>query len=213
MNILLFGSPGSGKGTQSALLVEQLGMFHISTGDLFRKAIKEKTLLGIEAKTFIDQGKLVPDGVTIGMVKEALSQGLKTGFILDGFPRNVAQAEALDLLLKQMTLKLDKALFLEVPQKVLISRLSGRRVCRACGTVYHVEFHPSKVERVCDQCGGEVYQRSDDKAEAITTRLRVYTEATAPLKDYYQGRGILVDVDGVGEVKDVIGRIKAAIKH
>ncbi len=213
MNVLLFGPPGAGKGTQSAFLVERLDMCHISTGDLFRKAMKENTALGIEAKKFIDQGQLVPDTVTIGMVKEVLQKLKGKGFILDGFPRNVVQAKALEGLLTELKLNLDKALFLEVPHEALLTRLTGRRVCRSCGTVYHVEFSPPKKAGVCDNCGGEVYQRTDDKAEAIGTRLKVYTESTAPLKDYYQRQGKLVDIDGQGEVESIFSRIKSVFKH
>ncbi len=213
MNVLLFGPPGAGKGTQSAFLVEKLDMYHISTGDLFRKAIKENSALGIEAKRFIDQGQLVPDSVVIGMVREVLQRLNGQGFILDGYPRNVIQAEALEVLLDELNLNLDKALFLEVPHDVLISRLTGRRVCRACGTVYHVEFNSPKESGVCDNCGGEVYQRADDKAEAIETRLKVYTESTAPLKDYYQHQGKLVDIDGQGEFESIFSRIKSVFTY
>jgi adenylate kinase len=213
MNVLLFGPPGAGKGTQSAFLVERLDMRHISTGDLFRKAIKENSALGMEAKKFIDLGQLVPDTVTIGMVKEVLQTLKGQGFILDGFPRNVIQAKSLEVLLAELKLNLDKALFLEVPHDALIARLTGRRVCRSCGTTYHVEFSPPKKSGVCDNCGGEVYQRTDDKAEAIGTRLKVYTESTAPLKDYYQHQGKLVDIDGQGELESIFSRIKSVFKH
>lgn len=214
MNILLFGAPGAGKGTQSAFLVERLKMRHISTGDLFRAAIKNQTPLGKEAKGYIDAGKLVPDTVTIGMVKEVFGTLEGAPFILDGFPRNVNQAEALDGLLRNEGLELDKAVFLHVPSATLIGRLSGRRICRACGAVYHVETKPLKNGKSCDVCAStDVYQREDDKAEAIATRLKVYEESTAPLKDYYQRRGKLVEVDGAGDVEGVYNRVKVAISR
>lgn len=213
MNILLFGPPGAGKGTQSALLVEKNGMKHISTGDLFRVAIKNKTALGVEAKGYIDQGKLVPDTVTINMVREALKGNGNTPFILDGFPRNVLQAEALKTLLADLNLTLDKALFLEVSHNELIERLSGRRVCRDCGSVYHVTAKPLKNGKTCDSCGGQdVYQRNDDKPESIATRLQVYDDSTKPLKEYYASEEILEEIVGTGSESDVYARVKIAMK-
>jgi adenylate kinase len=213
LNILLFGPPGAGKGTQSAFLVERVGMKHISTGDLFRSAIKNKTPLGLEAKSFIDKGNLVPDKVTIDMVDEVLGQLGGAQFILDGFPRNVSQAEALAALLDKHNLYLDKAVFLEVPTEDLVARLSGRRTCRQCGAVYHVTSKPLKNGKNCDSCGSaDVYQREDDKAESIRTRLNVYAESTSPLKDYYLKKSKLVEVPGLGDVEVVFARVKMAIK-
>jgi adenylate kinase len=213
LNILLFGPPGAGKGTQSTFLVERLQMKHISTGDLFRNAIKNKTALGIEAKSYMDKGNLVPDSVTINMVAEVLKAMGKASFILDGFPRNVAQASALEGLLDSLKLTLDKALFLEVPSQDLIERLSGRRTCRNCGAVYHVVTKPLKNGKSCDNCGStDVYQREDDKAEAIRNRLNVYDQSTKPLKDYYEKKGKLVEVDGNGDVEDVFTRLQRAMK-
>jgi adenylate kinase len=213
LNILLFGPPGAGKGTQSAFLVERVGMKHISTGDLFRSAIKNKTPLGIEAKSYIDKGNLVPDQVTINMVDEVLGHLGGAQFILDGFPRNVSQAEALAALLDKHNLNLDKAVFLEVPTEDLVARLSGRRTCRQCGAVYHVTSKPLKNGKNCDSCGStDVYQREDDKAESIRTRLKVYAESTSPLKDYYLKKGKLVEVPGLGEVEEVFAKVKMAIK-
>ncbi len=214
MNILIFGPPGAGKGTQSALMVERMGMKHISTGDLFRSAIKNKTPLGIEAKSFIDSGKLVPDQVTIKMVEEVLEQINGTSFILDGFPRNVTQAQALEGLLDRVKLTLNKAVFLEVPAEDLVDRLSGRRTCRSCGAVYHVVTKPLKNGKSCDNCGSQdIYQREDDKAESIRTRLKVYEESTKPLKDYYAKKGNLVEVKGFGTAEGVYTSIKQALKN
>lgn len=207
MNIVLFGPPGAGKGTQSTFLVDRLGMVQVSTGDLFRSAIKNKTELGVLAQSYIDKGALVPDSVTIGMVEEALKGGGKN-FILDGFPRNKAQAEALDQLVQRLNLTIDKAIFLEVPREILTSRLTGRRVCRACGAVYHVESHPTKKPGVCDQCGGEIYQRNDDKAEVISNRLSAYDEYTSPLRAFYREQGKYIEVDGNRPVEEVFGDIK-----
>jgi adenylate kinase len=213
LNVLLFGPPGAGKGTQSALLVEKMGMAHISTGDLFRAAIKNKTKLGLEAKSYIDRGELVPDSVTINMVGEALDELKGRAFILDGFPRNVPQAEALDSLLADKRLRVEKAIFLEVANKELIERLSGRRICRSCGAVYHIKTKPLKNGKSCDQCGGlDVYQRDDDKAEAIQKRLTIYSETTEPLKSYYKQRNQMAVLNGIGEAKNIFKEIESLIK-
>lgn len=207
MNIILFGAPGAGKGTQSQLLIEKMGMVQISTGDLFRAAIKNQTELGIKAKSFMDKGELVPDSVTIGMVREVLEKGTKN-VILDGFPRNVTQAEALEVLMGEMGLKVEKAIFLEVPLSILSDRLTGRRVCKNCGAVYHIQSKPTKKPGVCDNCGGEVYQRADDKAEVIGNRLRAYEEFTSPLKDYYKRAGKFAVVNGDRGEAEVFADIK-----
>lgn len=209
MNLILFGPPGAGKGTQSHLLVERLKMKQISTGDLFRAAIKNQTSLGKEAKGYLDAGKLVPDSVTIGLVEEELGQLKGTNFILDGFPRNTAQAEALAGLLNKLGLKIDKVFFVEVPMNLLLGRLTGRRVCRNCAAVYHIESKPSKKEGVCDLCGGEIYQRADDKEEVIRTRLEAYETSTRPLKDYYKAKGpqTYVEVAGTGTSEQVFDRL------
>ncbi len=212
MNLILFGPPGAGKGTQSELLIKRMNMRQISTGDLFRAAIKNQTPLGQEAKGYLDAGKLVPDSVTIGLVREVLSQLKGQSFILDGFPRNVAQAEALEKLLKELDLKVDKSLFLEVPLDQLLGRLAGRRVCKNCGAVYHVQSKPSKRDGVCDACGGPVVQRPDDKEEVVRTRLETYEASTKPLKDYYKAKGPYVEVNGLGTSEEVYERISKVLQ-
>lgn len=208
MNLILFGAPGAGKGTQSELLIKRDTMTQISTGDLFRAAIKNQTELGKKAQAFMDKGELVPDSIVIGMVEEVLSKG-NSSFILDGFPRTVPQAEALDQLLQKLHLKVDKAIFLEVPNRILMGRLTGRRVCKTCATVYHIESKPSKVEGVCDKCGGAVVQRNDDKEEVIGNRLKAYEEFTMPLKNYYKKTGQYAEVDGNRDTEEVYKSIKA----
>lgn len=211
MNLVLFGAPGAGKGTQSGFLIERKGMTQISTGDLFRAAIKNQTPLGRQAQQFMDRGELVPDEVTIGMVEEVLGGGVKS-FIFDGFPRTVAQAEALNVLLGKMNLSIGKAVFLEVPKAVLMERLTGRRVCRSCGAVYHVASKPPKKADACDLCGGEVYQRKDDHADVIGTRLKAYEDFTSPLKAFYQRAGIYVELDGNRPTEDVYRDLAALIE-
>jgi adenylate kinase len=208
LNIILFGPPGAGKGTQSALLVERNKMRHISTGDLFREAVKSKTALGVKAKSFMDAGQLVPDEIVIGMVDEVLV-GLKgQSFILDGFPRTTPQAEALERLLDGHQLKIGKAVFLEVPRGDLLARLTGRRVCTACGAVFHKDTKPPKVDGVCDVCGGAVVQRKDDQEEVIRTRLEAYDTSTSPLKKYFNEKGLLAEVKGSGSTEEVYGQLK-----
>ena len=197
MKALLMGPPGAGKGTQAVVLAEKLGIPHISTGDMFRKAVKEETALGMEAKRYMDSGQLVPDEVTIGIVRERLAAAdCAGGFLLDGFPRTVFQAEALDGIMNDMKTKLDVALNIDVDAEALIGRITGRRMCRKCGTPYHVTFSPSKAEGVCDACGGELYQRDDDKEETVRKRLEVYNAQTLPLIEYYRKQGIIADIDG-----------------
>lgn len=206
---MLFGPPGAGKGTQSELMVKKGGMDHISTGDLFRNAMKNKTPLGLEAKSYVDNGRLVPDSVTIGLVREVLESNKSGDFIFDGFPRTEAQAEALDGLVGELGVSpINHALFLEVPQDVLIKRLAGRRVCKDCGAVYHVESAPTAKSGVCDRCGGEVYQRKDDHEDVISTRLEAYEKSTAPLKDYYKKKSLFVGIDGLGATDAVFARIQ-----
>lgn len=211
MNVILFGAPGAGKGTQSELLIQRQGMTQISTGDLFRAAIKGQTDLGKKAQEYMDKGQLVPDSIVIGMVEEVLQKGVKN-FILDGFPRTVAQAQALDELLVKMNLSIGRAIFLEVPMKILMDRLTGRRVCKNCGAVYHIVSKPTKTEGKCDACGGEVIQRNDDKAEVIETRLKTYEEFTSPLKEFYKKAGKYTELDGNRGTEEVYKEIEKIIK-
>ena len=208
MNIILFGPPGAGKGTQSELLVKRLKMRHISTGDLFRDAMKRQTPLGVKAKEYVDAGKLVPDEVTIGLVETVIKDLGQSSFILDGFPRTVPQAEALEVLLKRYETKIDRAVFLEVPQDQLLRRLAGRRVCSACGAVYHVDSKPTKKLGACDTCGGSVVQRKDDHEDVIQTRLDAYDKSTRPLKDYFAKLGLLKEVVGTGATEEVFSRLE-----
>ncbi|MGZ3721328.1 MAG: adenylate kinase [Bdellovibrionales bacterium] len=213
MNLILFGAPGAGKGTQSSLMIERMGMHQISTGDLFRAAIKNQTKLGKEAKGYLDAGKLVPDSITIGLVEEVLKELGGKSFILDGFPRNVAQADALAGLLKQLNLKVDKSVFLEVPMNLLLGRLTGRRVCKNCGATYHIESKPPPADGGCEVCKvGPVIQRPDDKEDVIRTRLEAYETSTRPLKDYYKAKGPYVEVDGTGTSEEVFDRISKALQ-
>jgi adenylate kinase len=212
LNLILFGPPGAGKGTQSALLTARQGMVQISTGDMFRAAIRNKTKLGLEAKGYMDKGQLVPDSVTIQLVDEVV-RGLEgPGFILDGFPRTVAQADALEELLSSTGRRIDRTVFLEVPISDLLGRLVGRRTCQTCGTVYHATTAPPRVPGVCDKDGGAVVQRPDDREEVIRTRLEAYETSTAPLKEYYKAKGNYVVVDGLGSSDEVYGRIAEALR-
>lgn len=207
MNLLIFGAPGSGKGTQSALLVDKKGYKQISSGDLFRNAIKAQTPLGLEAKSYMDGGNLVPDALTINLIKEVLEKNQDKKFILDGFPRTIKQAEALNDLLKGLGKVVGVALFLEVPKEDLKSRLIGRRVCKNCGATYHVDSFPTKKPGICDNCGGEVVQRADDKEDVIEKRLDVYEVNTAPLKDFYKRMGLFKSIDGLGSQDEIYKRI------
>ena len=209
MKILLMGPPGAGKGTQAEKLTELFKIPHISTGDMFRKAQKDGTELGLKAKSYMEMGQLVPDEVTIGIVRERLAEeDCKNGFLLDGFPRTVQQADALEQILNDLGTHLDAVVNLEVAKDFLVERLTGRRVCRGCGATYHVKFNAPKVEGVCDKCGGELYQRADDTIETVGNRLDVYAEQTAPLMDYYAAKGLLKHIDGSQSVEQVLADIK-----
>ncbi len=213
MYILLMGPPGAGKGTQAAKLVKKYGIPHISTGDMFRAAVKEGTELGKKAKACMDAGQLVPDEITIGIVRERLQKPDCTkGFILDGFPRTVEQADALDGILKSLSIHLTRAVDISVPSSSLIERAVGRRVCKKCGAAYHIRFNPSKKDGVCDECGGETYQRADDSEETMKSRLSVYDAQTKPLIRYYQKAGLYSEIDGSQEMSKVFADITACLE-
>jgi adenylate kinase len=213
MRLVLVGPPGAGKGTQAEFIAAHLAVPKISTGDIFRANVAQGTPLGIQAKQFMDAGQLVPDEVTINMVRERLAEAdAGDGFLLDGFPRTTPQAVALDKLLADLGNGLDLVLELVVDDDEVIRRLSGRRTCRGCGKIWHVEFDPPSHEGTCDRCGGELFQRDDDKAETIAERLRVYTRDTAPLVDYYGAQGKLVGIDATGPVEDVTVRAIDALR-
>lgn len=213
MNIVLMGLPGAGKGTQAALIVERLHIPHISTGDMFRQAVKEETALGLKAKEYMDQGLLVPDEVTIGIVKDRLSQpDCKEGFLLDGFPRTVPQAEALDRTLHELDKELEHVIHIEVPVDVLIKRLTGRRICKSCGATYHLVYNPPKAEGVCDRCGGELYQRADDSEDTVSKRLEVNLAQTEPLLHYYREKGILKSLNGEQDIEEVFKMIEDILR-
>ncbi|MEA4901714.1 adenylate kinase [Desulfitobacterium sp.] len=213
MRAILMGPPGAGKGTQAAGLIEKYQIPHISTGDMFRSAIKAGTPLGLKAKQFMDAGSLVPDEVTIGIVAERLAEkDCVAGFLLDGFPRTIAQADALDKILVDLKMKLDGVLNIEAAEAKLIERLTGRRICRQCGATYHMVFNPPSAEGVCDKCGGELYQRSDDTLETAKNRLDVYNLQTQPLIEYYQRKGILKKINGDQDISKVLEDILAALE-
>lgn len=213
MRLVLLGAPGAGKGTQAKKLIEKYGIPQISTGDILRKAVADGTNLGKEAKSYMDKGELVPDSVVIGLVKERISQDdCKKGYILDGFPRNIAQAETLDTVLAGMNAPLGLALSVDVEKDDLMKRLTGRRTCKSCQQMYNVHFSAPKQEGVCDKCSGELYQRDDDKEETINNRLDVYEKATAPLIDYYGKKGILKSVSGVGSIDDIFNKVCAILE-
>ena len=204
MNLILMGLPGAGKGTQAERIVEKYGIPHISTGDMFRAAIKEGTDLGLQAKSFMDKGDLVPDEVTIEIVRKRLSkEDCNQGFLLDGFPRMVAQAEALENILASLCKEIDFVINIDVDKEILMERLTGRRICKSCGSTYHLIFNPSAVEGVCDRCGGESYQRTDDNAETVQNRLEVNQKQTMPLLDFYESRGYLRIVNGQQDIRKV----------
>lgn len=208
MNIILLGPPGAGKGTQAKRLIERYGIPQISTGDMLRAALKEGTPLGLEAKTYMDKGALVPDSVVIGLVKERIQKSdCAKGYMLDGFPRNVSQAEALDTMLSGLSQKVDDVISIEVPNEELLGRLTGRRTCRSCGAGFHVMFDPPKKQGVCDKCNGELYQRDDDNEATVKSRLEVYDKQTKPLIDYYQKQGKLRGIAGVGAMEEIFERI------
>ena len=214
MQLILMGAPGAGKGTQAAKLVKEFKIPQISTGDMFRAAVKEGTELGKAAKACMDAGKLVPDEVTIGIVRERLAKDdCKNGFILDGFPRTVEQADALKAILAELGKTLTRVLNIHVPSEDLIERAVGRRICKKCGATYHVKFNATKVEGICDECGGELYQRADDNVETMTNRLNVYVESTRPLIEYYKAAGIYTEIDGRQSIDKVSEDLISVLKR
>lgn len=213
MYIIFLGAPGAGKGTQAGAVAQKVGLAHIASGDLFRQALAQGNELGKKAKSYMERGVLVPDEITINMVLERIkTPDCQKGIILDGFPRNLEQARALDKALKAQGKAIDKVIYIKVSEDELLKRLSGRWICRNCQTPYHAVESPPRVRGKCDKCGGELYQRADDKVETVKERLKVYFSETAPLIDYYSRAGKLVEVQGEGSVADITGRIISAIK-
>lgn len=213
MNIVLMGLPGAGKGTQADKIIEKYDIPHISTGDMFRAAMKNGTELGLQAKSFIDQGALVPDEVTIGIVRERLAEpDCDQGFLLDGFPRTIEQAEALDQILADLGRKVEHVVNIQVEQEELVKRLTGRRICKVCGSSYHLVFNPPKVEGVCDKDGGELYQRADDNLETVSNRLEVNIKQSQPLLDFYTNKQVLTDINGQKDINDVFADVDALLK-
>lgn len=212
MRLVLLGAPGAGKGTQAKKLIEKYGNPQISTGDILRKAVSDGTSLGKEAKSYMDKGELVPDKVVIGLIEERLGQNdTKKGYILDGFPRNTAQAETLDRMLNDLGMPLDLALSVDVPKEDLLKRLTGRRTCNNCQQMYNVYYSPPKKNGICDKCGSELFQRDDDKEETIRKRLDVYESQTSPLIDYYKKKGMLKSISGTGSIEEIFSKVCAAI--
>lgn len=207
------GLPGAGKGTQAERIVEKYGIPHISTGDMFRAAIKEETPLGLEAKSFMDKGELVPDEVTIGIVRERLGKpDCEKGFLLDGFPRTVAQADALENILSDLSRKIDYVINIDVDQEILMERLTGRRICKSCGATYHLVFNPPTKEGECDRCGGELYQREDDNEATVKNRLEVNIKQTKPLLDFYENKGYLRNINGQQEIGKVFTDLDSLLR-
>ena len=213
MYILLMGPPGAGKGTQAERLIDKYNIPHISTGDMFRAAVSQGTELGKEAKRYMDAGGLVPDVVTIGIVREGLSKPeCANGFMLDGFPRTEEQAVALDGILAELGIKLTGVININVPDSELVGRVTGRRICKNCGATFHVSFNPTKVEGVCDKCSGALYQRNDDKEETVKNRLQAYHAQTEPLIEYYSKQGVYTEIDGLQAIDKVFADVVAALE-
>ncbi len=213
MILILLGAPGVGKGTQGALISKEYGIPQISTGDILRNEVRNETELGRKAKVYMDKGELVPDTIIIDMMEKRIMQDdCKNGFILDGFPRTVAQAEAFDKMLRKNGLELNRVLLIDVPEEEIIERLTGRRICTNCGAVYHIKNNPPKEDSICDKCGGRLVQRDDDTEEVVRNRLDVYKKNTMPLIDYYIKTSKLVKIDGIGGIEEIFGRIKKTLK-
>jgi adenylate kinase len=212
LRVVLLGPPGAGKGTQAKLLREKYHACQISTGDILRKAVAEQSLLGKQAAEFINHGALVPDSLMVKLVGERLKEkDCENGFILDGFPRTIQQAQSLEEILAQLGLALTGVLSVQVPNDVIVDRLAGRRTCKDCGALYHRQFDPPQTEGICGRCGGDLLQRNDDRESTVTARLHVYETQTAPLVNYYRDRGLLREIDGVGKVEDIADRITRAV--
>ena len=214
MNIILMGLPGAGKGTQASEIVKKFPIPHISTGDMFRKAIKDETDLGKEAKSYMDRGELVPDEVTVGIVKERISEDdAKKGFLLDGFPRTIDQAESLSQIMSELDREIDAVINIEVPEEELMNRLTGRRICEKCGTTYHLVFNPPKVDGICDIDGGKLYQREDDNPETVSNRLSVNVKQSKPILEYYDEKGVLKNIDGAKDIDEVTKDVIDILDH
>ena len=214
MNIILMGLPGAGKGTQASEIVKKFPIPHISTGDMFRKAIKDETDLGKEAKSYMDRGELVPDEVTVGIVKERISEDdAKKGFLLDGFPRTIEQAEALNSIMSELDREIDAVINIEVPEEELMNRLTGRRICEKCGTTYHLVFNPPKVDGICDIDVGKLYQREDDNPETVSNRLSVNVKQSKPILEYYNEKGVLKNIDGSKDIEEVTNDVIDILDH
>lgn len=214
MNIILMGLPGAGKGTQASEIVKKFPIPHISTGDMFRKAIKDETDLGKEAKSYMDRGELVPDEVTLGIVKERISEDdAKKGFLLDGFPRTIDQAESLNQIMSELDREIDAVINIEVPEEELMNRLTGRRICEKCGTTYHLVFNPPKVDGICDIDGGKLYQREDDNPETVSNRLSVNVKQSKPILEYYNNKGVLKNIDGSKDIDEVTNDVIDILDH
>lgn len=210
MDVILLGPPGAGKGTQAKLMIDKWQIPQVSTGDILRASVREGTQLGLEAKGYMDKGELVPDSVVIGIIDERIKEpDAADGFILDGFPRTIAQAQALEMILAESGRKIDHVISIEVDDEELVTRLTGRRMCKSCGESFHMVFNRPAVEDVCDACGGELYQRDDDTEKTIRQRLEVYHEQTSPLIEYYRERGGLREVDGAGNISEIFAQIEA----
>ncbi|HJU11239.1 MAG TPA: adenylate kinase [Candidatus Binataceae bacterium] len=212
MRLVLLGPPGAGKGTQARMLETKLQAPQVASGDLLRSAVRNQTELGLKAKAFMDKGALVPDELVLGMIEERLNQAdAQRGFILDGFPRTLAQAEALGSILERRNQGLNRVVAIGVPDQEIVKRISGRRTCRSCGAMYHVTYEPPRSANKCNECGGELYQRDDDAEQTVLARLQVYASSTAPLLDYYRRSGILTEIDGIGRPEEIEQHILAAL--
>lgn len=213
MKIVMLGAPGAGKGTQAVNIAKEYGIPHISTGDIFRANIKNQTELGMKAKSYMDKGALVPDDITIGMLLDRIvDNDCRNGFVLDGFPRTIPQAESLKAALSLQDAKIDHAVDIEVPDEVITNRMGGRRSCPKCGGTYHIVYNPPKKEGICDNCGTELVQRADDRPETVQERLKTYHEQTQPLIDFYRNEGVLTEVDGTKKPEEVLADILGALK-